>query len=166
MISFSASMSFIKAMTSQLDYYNCDFPPSHLHKFAWGKIQDNAPDVYYLLSKMHFDKDTLDSLLHKHKDGGGNLTSQEVACDWVRQTRDVWMSWLPPGSLNKVPVYLGGMFPLSVSEDVVWSRPGILQGKICFAMIKDKPGLTGSTGGLFVNSTCTCMSTLLLSGSS
>lgn len=166
MISFSASMSFIKAMTSQLDYYNCDFPPSHLRKFAWGKIQDNAPDVYYLLSKMHFDKDTLDSLLHKHKDGGGNLTSQEVSCDWVRRTRDVWMSWLPPGSLNKVPVYLGGMFPLSISEDVVWSRPGILQGKICFAMIKDKSGLTGSTGGLFVNSTCTCMSTLLLSGSS
>lgn len=129
MISFSGSMSIIKAMTSQLDYYNCDFPPSHLRKFAWRKIQDNAPDVYYLLSKMHFDKDTLDNLLRKHKNGGGNLTSQEVACDWVRQTRDVWLPWLPPGSLNKVPVYLGGMFPLTVSEDAVWSRPGILQGK-------------------------------------
>ena len=129
MISFSASVSIIKAMTSQLDYYNCDFPPSHLRKFAWRKIQDNAPDVYYLLSKIYFDKDTLDILLRKHKNGGGNLTSQEVACDWVQQTRDVWLPWLPPGSLNKVPVYLGGMFPLTVSEDAVWSRPGILQGK-------------------------------------
>ncbi|XP_078367736.1 uncharacterized protein LOC144651661 isoform X1 [Oculina patagonica] len=126
----SAGVSFIKAISSQQDYYNCDFPPSHLHKFSWRKIQDNAPDVYYLLSKMHFDKDTLDNLLQKHKNGGGNLTSQEVACDWVRQTGDVWMSWLPPGSLNKVPVYLGGMFPLSVSEDAVWSRPGILQGAL------------------------------------
>ena len=136
--SFSASISFIKAMTSQLDYYyNCDFPPSHLRKFSWGKIQDNAPDVYHLLSKMHFDKDMLNELLRKHKDGGGDLTSQEVACDWVRQARDVWLPWLPPGSLNKVPVYLGGMFPLSVSEDAVWSRPGILQGKIDFVLIKD-----------------------------
>ena len=125
-------------MTSQLDYYyNCDLPPNHLHKFAWGKVQDNAPDVYYLLSKMQFGKDTLNELLHKRKDGGGNLTSWEVACDWVHQNRDVWLSWLPPGALDKVPVYLGGMFPLSITEDAVWSRPGILQGKICFIVIKE-----------------------------
>lgn len=135
MIFFSAGVSFVKAMTSQQDYYNCDFPPSHLRKFSWRKIQDNAPDVYNLLSKIHFDKDTLDNLLHKHKNGGGNLTTQEAACDWVRQTRDVWMTWLPPGSLNKVPVYLGGMFPLSVSDDAVWSRPGILQGKIMLCQV-------------------------------
>lgn len=122
-------MSFIKALTSQQDYYNCDFPHSHLHKFAWAKVQDNAPDVHHLLSKLYFDKETLSNLLHKHVNGGGNLTSQDIACGWLQQSSDVWMQWLPPGSLNKVPVYLGGMFPLSVSDDAVWSRPGILQGK-------------------------------------
>ena len=132
MISFSAGASFVKALESQQGHYNCDFPRSHLYKFAWAKIQQNAPDVYYLLSKMHFDKVTLDDLLAKHENGGGNLTSWEVACDWLRQSRDVWLPWLPPGIINKVPVYLGGMFPLSVSEDAVWSRPGILEGKICF----------------------------------
>ena len=132
MISFSASVSFIKALESQQNHYNCDFPHSQLHKFAWGKIEQNAPDVYYLLSKMHFVKDALDNLLRKHKNGEGNLTSQEVACQWVQQNREAWLPWLPPGSLGKIPVYLGGMFPLSASEDAVWSRPGILQGKIFF----------------------------------
>ena len=99
---------------------------------AWGKIQENAPDVYYLLSKLYFDKETLNNLLQKHIDSGGNLTSQEIACDWLQQSRDIWLSWLPSGSLSKVPVYLGGMFPLSESEDVVWSRPGILQGMVFF----------------------------------
>ena len=99
---------------------------------AWGKIQENAPDVYYLLSKLYFDKETLNNLLQKRIDSGGNLTSQEIACNWLQQSRDIWLSWLPPGSLSKVPVYLGGMFPLSESEDVVWSRPGILQGMVFF----------------------------------
>lgn len=126
----SASMSFTKALESSQDYYNCDFPPSHLYKLAWGKIQQNAPDVYYLLSKLHFEKGTLNKLLQKHENGGSNLTSQEIACDWLRQSRDIWLPWLPPGSLSKVPVYLGGMFPLSKSEDAVWSRPGILQGAL------------------------------------
>ena len=99
---------------------------------AWGKIQENAPDVYYLLSKLYFDKETLNNLLQKHIDSGGNLTSQEIACNWLQQSRDIWLSLLPPGSLSKVPVYLGGMFPLSESEDVVWSRPGIFQGMVFF----------------------------------
>ena len=132
-ISFSENLSFIRALGSQWENYNCDFPDSHLYKFAWAKIQQNAPDVYHLLSKMHFDKGTLDYLLRQHVNGGGNLTSEEVACDWLRQARDAWLPWLPPGTLSKVPVYIGGMFPLSVSEDAVWSRPGILQGEICFA---------------------------------
>ena len=99
---------------------------------AWAKIQENAPDVYYLLSKLYFDKETLNNLLQKHIEGGGNLTSQEIACNWLQQSRDMWLPWLPTGSLSKVPVYLGGMFPLSESEDVVWSRPGILQGMVFF----------------------------------
>ena len=101
-------------------------------KMAWRKIQENAPDVYFLLSKLYFDKETLNNLLQKHIKGGGNLTSQEIACNWLQQSRDMWLPWLPTGSLSKVPVYLGGMFPLSESEDVVWSRPGILQGMVFF----------------------------------
>ena len=136
-IPLSAGVSLTKALESPQDnYYNCDFPPSHLTKMAWGKIQENAPDVYYLLSKLYFDKETLNNLLQKHIDSGGNLTSQEIACDWLQQSRDIWLSWLPPGSLSKVPVYLGGMFPLSESEDVVWSRPGILQGMVFFCFMR------------------------------
>lgn len=126
----SANVSFIHAFSSQQGYYNCDFPPSHLFKFAWGAVQDSAPDVYYLLSKLYFDKETLSGLLQKHAYGGGNLTSEEIACDWLQQNRDTWMQWLPSGSFNKTPVYLGGMFPLSDSEDAVWSNPGILQGAL------------------------------------
>ena len=137
-ISFSANLSFIKVVGSQQENYNCDFPRSHLNKFAWAKIQQNAPDVYYLLSKMYLDKDTLDNLLRQHENDGGNLTSKEVACDWLRHTRDAWLPWLPPGTLGKIPVYIGGMFPLSVSEDAGWSRPGILQGEICFACWKQE----------------------------
>lgn len=136
-IPLSASVSLTKALESPQDNdYNCDFPPSHLTKMTWGKIQENAPDVYYLLSKLYFDKETLDNLLQKHIDSGGNLTSPEIACDWLQQSRDIWLSWLPSGSLSKVPVYLGGMFPLSESEDVVWSRPGILQGMVFFCFMR------------------------------
>lgn len=133
-IIFSTNASFVKALESPQENYNCDFPESHLYKFAWAKIKQNVPDVYYLLSNIHFDKDTLDNLLDLAKNGVHNLTSWEVACKWLRQARDLWLPWLPAGTLGKVPVYIGGMFPLSVSEDAVWSRPGILQGEICFAI--------------------------------
>ena len=121
-------MSFVRELGSQQGNYDCDFPRSHLYKFSWEKIKENAPDVFHVLSNMYFDKDTLNSLLHKLQVGGGNSTSEKVACDWLRQNRDVWQAWLPSGTLNNIPVYIGGMFPLSVNEDAVWSRPGILEG--------------------------------------
>lgn len=123
-------MSFVKAVESQHENYNCDFPLSHLYKFSWVKIRQNAPDVFQVLSKMHFDKGTLSNLLHQHQVGGGNLSSERVACGWLRQNRDVWESWLPVGTFSKSPVYIGGMFPVSVNDNAMWGRPGILQGKI------------------------------------
>lgn len=124
-------MSFVKAVESQQEnYYNCDFPLSHLYKFSWVKIRQNAPDVFQVLSNMHFDKGSFSNLLYQHQVGGGNLSSEKVACGWLRQNRDVWESWLPLGTFRKSPVYIGGMFPLSVSDSAVWSRPGILQGEI------------------------------------
>ena len=126
---YSPNVSFITAMTSKLGPFNCDFPHSHLQKFAWGKVKQNSPDVYHTLSRMYFDRNTMNDLLSKHKNGGGNLTSQEVACDWLEHSKDVWLPWLPSESFNsRIPVYLGGMFPLSTSDDAVWSRPGILHG--------------------------------------
>ncbi|XP_068721735.1 uncharacterized protein [Montipora capricornis] len=122
------NVSFVRELGSQQGNYDCDFPQSHLYKFSWEKIKENAPDVFHVLSNMYFDKDTLNSLLHKLQVGGGNSTSKKVACDWLRENRDVWQAWLPSGISNNIPVYIGGMFPLSVNEDAVWSRPGILEG--------------------------------------
>ncbi|XP_029195937.2 uncharacterized protein LOC114961433 isoform X2 [Acropora millepora] len=122
------TVSFVKAVESQHENYNCDFPLSHLYKFSWVKIRQNAPDVFQVLSKMHFDKGTLSNLLHQHQVGGGNLSSEKVACGWLQQNRDVWESWLPVGTFSKSPVYIGGMFPVSVNDNAVWGRPGILQG--------------------------------------
>ena len=68
-------MSFVKAVESQQENYNCDFPLSRLYKFSWVKIRQNAPDVFQVLSKMHFDKGALTNLLYQHQVGGGNLSS-------------------------------------------------------------------------------------------
>jgi len=123
-----STVSFVKAVESQHENYNCDFPLSHLYKFSWVKIRQNAPDVFQVLSKLHFDNDTLSNLLHQHQVCGGNLSSERVACGWLRQNRDVWESWLPVGTFSKSPVYIGGMFPVSVNDNAVWGRPGIIQG--------------------------------------
>lgn len=121
-------MSFVEVMNSENGTFDCDFPNNHLWKFAWSKVKESAPDVYHLLSKLYLPRNQLDQLLQQHEDAGGNMTSQSLACYWLRQSRNVWLSWLPPRRPGKIPVYLGGMFPLSMAKDAVVSSPGILTG--------------------------------------
>ncbi|XP_032231213.2 receptor-type guanylate cyclase gcy-2-like [Nematostella vectensis] len=108
----------------------CDFPLMRLKKFAWSQVKAGAPEVYHLLTKMYFSQDELNSMLLNHVDSEGSKTSKELACDWLQRKRDMWSSWLPVQNIlnGKVPVYLGGMFPMSHDPDAVWSSPGILAG--------------------------------------
>lgn len=117
---------------------DCDFPFNHLKKFAWFEVKSGAPEFYHVLEKMYLTQKQLISLLHNHKDAGGTMSSYDAACDWLRQARNVWLSWLPSGlHTGKVPVYIGGMFPMDENEAALWVRPGILEGEcdscnLCF----------------------------------
>lgn len=39
-----------------------------------------------------------------------NVTVKEVACDWLKDNKDVWRYWRPHD--DKEVLYIGGIFPL------------------------------------------------------
>lgn len=114
----------------------CDYPQNYLKKLVWNKVKSNAPDFYHLLENMYIGYDEFNLLLGQHKDAGGAFTSKGVACHWLRKKKSVWSSWLLSGlPSGKVPVYLGGMFPMDDNDGALWVRPGILTGLFCFILL-------------------------------
>jgi len=107
----------------------------HLKKLAWHQVQKGAADFYHVLQQLYLGLKDLNQLLRQHKDIGGSMSSEELACHWLRQKESVWLSWLPSGiQSGKVPVYLGGMFPMDQNDGALWVRPGILTGKSSYSL--------------------------------
>lgn len=50
---------------------------------------------------------------------------EEAACRWMKENRIAWQSWEPKGGNGKVPLVIGGIFPITGS----YTARGILVGK-------------------------------------
>lgn len=56
-------------------------------------------------------------------EGSGSIV-EDVACKWLQENKEVWESWEPKGGNGKIPLYIGGIFPISGS----YTERGIVIG--------------------------------------
>lgn len=58
---------------------------------------------------------------------------EKAACRWMRENKFVWESWEPKGGNGKVPLFIGGIFPITGS----YTARGILVGKKALVLLVD-----------------------------
>lgn len=54
-----------------------------------------------------------------------------AACKWMNDNEDVWESWKPKWGPGKVPLFIGGIFPITGS----YTAKGILLGEFSYQPI-------------------------------
>lgn len=101
----------------------CEFRWNNLEKFVWNKIQVNIPEAAHVISKLKFPPQQYQALLQAYSK---TLSTEKVACDWLKDNEVTWRSWIPPDLSHKPRIFLLGMFPLSGS---LWQQPGLKAGK-------------------------------------
>lgn len=94
-------------------------------KVAWYRVAAGAPDAFHVVSKMSLSQQAYYHLLDFFRLQPA-LQPQRVACQWVRDNRDVWEKWLPPTFTEKPKLYLAGLFPMSGG---FWPQPGLVEGR-------------------------------------
>jgi ABC-type proline/glycine betaine transport system substrate-binding protein len=58
-------------------------------------LQDSDPVLADFLTKMTFSNEAIAALLLTLRVGGGNSTTDEAACEWVRGNMEHWKHWIP-----------------------------------------------------------------------
>ena len=94
-------------------------------KVAWYRVAAGAPDAFHVISKMSLSQQAYYHLLDFFRLQTAPQP-QRVACQWVRDNRDVWEKWLPPTFTEKPKLYLAGLFPMSGG---FWPQPGLVEGR-------------------------------------
>ncbi|XP_074645062.1 uncharacterized protein LOC141914425 [Tubulanus polymorphus] len=105
---------------------DCDFEINQLTKVVWSRLKRNAPEAFHLINNIEFKQQTYQDIIDKYRDmeaKRSSIQAHEVACEWVRENKDIWKHWIPPDLTNKTKIYLGGMFPLTGRH---WTGPGLL----------------------------------------
>lgn len=80
-------------------------------KLVWSEIKNIAKPIFETIYKMSFDSSSYENLLQIHN-GMVNESFRDSACEWLRQSKDIWTKWLPL-NLEKKNIYIGGIFPLT-----------------------------------------------------
>jgi hypothetical protein len=101
----------------------CEFRWNKLEKFVWNKINVNIPEAAHVISKLKFPSQQYEALLQGYTK---TLSTEKVACDWLKDNEVTWRSWIPPDLSHKPRIFLLGMFPLSGG---LWEQPGLKAGK-------------------------------------
>ncbi|GAB6030439.1 hypothetical protein CHUAL_007310 [Chamberlinius hualienensis] len=91
---------------------HCGFEINQLNKVAWTGLQKAAPEVMHVIRSMTFTQAQYQSLLESYINSTRESIG-EVACKWVRNNRQIWSQWMPANLTNKMPLYIGGIFPLT-----------------------------------------------------
>lgn len=101
---------------------NCDFGLNQFTKIVWAKLKTSIPEAYHVISKMKFHQDEYIKLLQVRE-----LSTEEIACNWIHEHKNIWQTWLPDNLTNKTKIYLGGLFPMTGHY---WMEPGLVQGMV------------------------------------
>lgn len=100
----------------------CEFRESTFEKFVWNKIKVNTPEAAHVISKLEFPPQQYKGLLQAYS---RKLSTEKVACDWLKNNEVIWRQWIPPDLSHKPRIFLLGMFPLSGG---LWQQPGLKAG--------------------------------------
>ncbi|KAL8610364.1 hypothetical protein ACOMHN_041178 [Nucella lapillus] len=103
---------------------NSEFLVNQFSKVAWYRVKAGARQAFDLVSRMSLPQHTYyqlleQSRLHPHQG------PRQLACEWVREERQVWDTWLPFPVTTRPKLYLAGLFPLSGDA---WIQPGLIEG--------------------------------------
>jgi glycine betaine/proline transport system substrate-binding protein len=72
---------------------DCEYPPDNLYKIAWSGLEEQAPEVYSLLSKFNYtNEDQISMIAAVDTD---KKSPEEAAQAWIDSHEDVWKAWLP-----------------------------------------------------------------------
>ncbi len=70
----------------------CDYPADELFKIFWSGLEEAAPDVYGLLSKMSYTtEDQIEMIAAVELDGA---SLEEAARAWLDSNQETWQGWL------------------------------------------------------------------------
>jgi len=78
---------------------DCDYEYFILNKIAWAGLSSYAPDAYEVLQKFTLSEGQQDVMLQSY----GRLHNYDIACEWVRDNRQIWSNWVPAGFAEDPP---------------------------------------------------------------
>lgn len=122
---------------------DCDFEVNQLAKIVWSMMKSHAPEAYHVIQRVSFGQDQYDEILRDffRRNGAENITRDEAleqtSCDWLQQNQEIWSKWIPKTTGSKMPIYIGGLFPIT---GPFWRQPGIVTGaEMAVAKINSDP---------------------------
>ncbi|XP_076336163.1 uncharacterized protein LOC143239183 [Tachypleus tridentatus] len=102
----------------------CEFEINQLEKVTWSVFKKNAHDAYHVVQSMFFSQTQLTSMLEKYEQALQNGWSmQQIACSWLLQHEHIWSKWIPDDLSHRIPLYIGGIFPLS---GIYWRQSAVV----------------------------------------
>ncbi len=76
------------------------WPPSPVATVVTGKLKEENPDIYELMTKLTFETEQMNSLLAWQEDN--NATPEEAAAHFIVTYSDTWMSWVNDEAKEKL----------------------------------------------------------------
>jgi len=73
----------------------CDTVATTVYKLRRRDLADRAPEAAYVIDHLQVSQEQMDMLLSMHQDGGGNLTTREAACYFVKTMTETVDKALP-----------------------------------------------------------------------
>ncbi|KAG8222593.1 hypothetical protein J437_LFUL002585 [Ladona fulva] len=94
----------------------CKYDLHRLVKVVWSGLKKGASMAYRAIHLVSFSAEEYGDLLMRYGNrqfDGGFKNETELACDWLKSKRNVWRNWIPHSDKQKIPLYIGGVFPMS-----------------------------------------------------
>lgn len=92
---------------------NCAFEINQLNKVAWAGLKESGEEAMHLVRGIRFTQMQYQELLQSYIQRPPGYSVSDIACEWTRKNTDAWKRWLPVNFSNKLPIYIGGIFPKS-----------------------------------------------------
>lgn len=80
----------------------CDIPPTVIYKIRRHDLAAKAPEAAYVIDNLQISPEQVELMLKMHEGGGGNLTTEQTACEFLKQQPDVVLKAVPECITNPI----------------------------------------------------------------